>query len=682
MSEDSSVDRLNRKLYARGDGPKIRERRALEPQEIREDMHHDWMRQEDVQATHDALAYDPEQELEALRQGIVPGVNDEAHLPSVLKDERYSAPAMAVRAKRRVMARVVRSIFLASLAFFLIAAGTATYFFILGNNQVTCNKIRIDVSGPMSIPSGKELSLGVGITNDNPVALEHAVLVVNYPEGARSADNANVPLPTSREEIGTIDAGERLRTTSRSILFGREQDVRDIELTLEYKIRDSDAEFVCSVTNSVLISTAPVALTVDGLEEVSSDQELVLTATIVSNSEEVVSDQRLVVNYPFGYQFLRSEPDPTDGNNVWDIGDVGQGAKSTVVIYGAVRSPTTEARSVSFTLGARDPDHVQEVATVLQKLEHPLLIARPFLALEAMVNGSLEPTVSVTSGGRVQGQLQWKNTLPNPLYDVEIELKLPAEYIERSSVDAYDAFFRSVDNTIIWTPQTNTGFREVAPNASGKLSYSFELAPLGGGTGAREPSFELGFTVRARRSADKNEVQEVLIGQARRTIKFETDLQFSPRVAYSYGPFVNTGPHPPRVDAQTTYTIQWSIGNTTSELKDTQVRAVLPLNVNWLNKTEPEGEMTYNTVTREVVWRAGSIPAGTGASAPQRSIAFQIALTPSITQLGRELPLVQRVVAEGVDGFTGDVIEREVDEQTIKLVGDPMFPGDKAGVLP
>jgi hypothetical protein len=39
-------------------------------------------------------------------------------------------------------------------------------------------------------------------------------------------------------------------------------------------------------------------------------------------------------------------------------------------------------------------------------------------------------------------------------------------------------------------------------------------------------------------------------------------------------------------------------------------------------------------------------------------------------------------VAEGVDGFTGDVIEREVDEQTIKLVGDPMFPGDKAGVLP
>ncbi|MBP9760589.1 MAG: hypothetical protein KBD24_04500 [Candidatus Pacebacteria bacterium] len=682
MPEDSSVERLKKKLYAREGGPLSRERRELHEEDARTDVSSDWMRHEDIVETRNTLAYDPKRELEDLRQGIVQKPQA-THTPAIFSNTKVQSEAVVRASKNRVGVRVVKTIFFASLAFFLLATTAAVYFFWLGNSQVTCDKITFDISGPMSVPSGKELVLNVGIANENPVALQDVYLTTKYPDGTRSAADSSIMLPTTREQIGTVDSGERVRTSERAVLFGKEQSEQKVQFTLEYTLKDSSATFTCPTEEkTVLIATAPVALSVNGLEEVSSGQELVLTIQVRSNSEETVPDQRLVVEYPFGYQYVRAEPPPTEGNGVWDIGDMGQGAERTITVHGVVQAQTTEARVVRFSLGEKDQVDAKALATTMQLLEHPLMITRPFLTLDLVLNGSVDSIITTEFGQAIHGKLRWRNAMQDPLYDVEIEAVLPEQLIDKGSVDVDSGFFRSVDQTMLWTPQTDDDLREVAPGSDGVFGFTFNTKTPLGDTSLRTPSMEIAFTVRGRRVSDNIPIEQTLVSQARRTIRFVTDMNFTPRVVYSIGPFVNTGAHPPRVDKETTYTIIWNIANNLNNLSGVQVHGQLPVYVTWLGKVDsPNESVYYNPTTREVAWQAGDMSTKIGEQTPPREVAFQVALIPSITQLGDEVSLIEGVVARGVDVFTGNVIERTVRSQTTKLGDtDPRFQSDRGEV--
>lgn len=682
--EDSSIDRLKKKLYARDSVPELRERRKLT------DEHHDvvadgWTRQEDLQPNNDSLAYNPEQELALLREGIVSGATVKREtIPAVFNDVRVQRGVAEPRAKRRIMMRLVKTVFFASFVFFLISAGIAGYFYWAEYNQVACNRIPIEVTGSSAVPGGKEYIFEVGIENGNPVALTDAVLIFDYPEGARSPEDTSSALTVVRETIGTIESDERVRATGRVVLFGREQTEQTIGLSMEYRIKDSNALFTCRKEHVVRIATSPVSLKVDGIQEIASGQELALTITIRSNAEQVVPNQRLLVEYPFGYQFVRAEPKPTHDTNVWDIGDVGQGHERTIVIRGQVQAQTTESRTVRVTLGEGDSADSARIENTLQFVEHPLTITRPFLALELALNGKADPVISARLGDHVTGHLRYTNTLPDPVYNVSVEAVLPSMYVDRSEVTVDQGFFRSVDQTILWTPNTQNVLKEIGPGETGVLGFSFLTQSPIDVPVLRTPSMDISFTVNGQRVRDNIPVQQTLLSQAQRTIRFMTSMAFRPAVAYSVGPFKNTGSHPPKVDQETTYTVIWHLENTINEVKGVQVKGTLPIYVSWQNKIDPESEgVTYNPMTREVLWTAGDVSAHTGSVEGPREVAFQVALIPSITQLGSEVDLVTDLSARGIDTFTEDVIEQRVSDQTTAItdVSDPMFRRDQGRVI-
>jgi hypothetical protein len=670
MSDESSVDRLNRKLYARGEGPHEHARRTLH--EEAHEVHDTWVSQEDIQQQHE-LEDDPARMLEELREGHLPGKAAERG-PSILYDKRASTVATAAREKRRVASRLVRTAFFASLTFFVLAAGIAAYFFMVGKNTISCDNLGITISGPVTIPSGKELVLSVGIVNHNPVPLQDTALVVSYPEGTRSPENSSISLPTDRQQIGTLNPDEPVRATTHAVLFGKEQTQQSINASVEYHIADSNAVFTCPAPYQVLIATAPVTLTVDGLEEISSGQQLTLTVTLASNSDELVPDLRMTADYPFGYEFVSAEPEPTNGRNVWDIGDLTPGGKRTITVTGVVSAQSVEARAVKFRVGEKQPANPDELATTLQVVDHPLLITRPFLALSLTLNDSTAAELSAVPGQTISGDLTWTNVLPYPLYDVEIETSLPGPLVDVSSVKAKDAYFRSVDRTLQWTPQTVADLKTIEPGAKGRTQFTFNINKFIEDTSARDPALDLSFTVRARRISDDVPVEQTLVAQVPRTIKLTSDLQLTPYVVYSIGPFTNAGPYPPRVDQETTYTITWNIKNTTNAVDTVQVTGELPLYVRWLGAINPsDAAVSYNPATHEVSWNVGDVPASTGYQTPAREVAFQVAFIPSITQLDMEPELVQNLVARGVDHFTGTVIERSIRKQTTAIPRDPYF---------
>lgn len=678
MSDDTSIDRLQWKLHARTGKSVVHERR-----ELHEDVHdrpnvpERWEDPDVVPVALDS-AHDAAAKLEALREGRTDtGVLQRG--PSVLYEARATAVAHERIEKERLLSRTVRVIFLASFVFFMLSAGIASYFFVIGKNKVSCDRLLVEVTGPISVSSGEELVLNVGVLNKNPVPITSTTLILEYPDGTRVAGDTATPLPRTRDDLGTLDPGERVRAFAKSVMYGREQTERDIGMTVEFKVDGSNAVFRCAYPYHLVIATAPVSLAVDGLEEITSGQEITLTAKLTTNTESVVPNVRLVAEYPFGFQFRSATPPPANGLDVWEIGDMAPGSERTVTVTGTVLSQSIEERAIRFRVGEKSDTNSEEIASTLQAVEHPLFITKPFLALTFEVNDSTDSEVPLRLGEHVTGSLVWANTLTYPIYDVEIEAQIPSDLIDPYSVVVPEGFFRSADRTVLWTPQTNEGLKVVEPGTRGRLSLQFSTKDIPADSSVLTPAFDIAFTVRARRVSDDVPVQETLVAQSKRTLKFVSGLALSAWTAYSTGPFSNYGPHPPRVHQETTYTLFWKLTNTTNAVDQTQVRGELPVYVTWLGAVSPENErVTYDPSTRIVTWNVGEVPPSTGVQNPAREVAFRVSLTPSISQLEEEPELMKEPSVRGVDRFTGTVLERSLRSQTTRLANDPLFVGRAA----
>ena len=556
----------------------------------------------------------------------------------------------------------MRGVFVVSLLFFLCAVGFAMYFFNGGTNQVSCDNVNINISGPMSIASGKKLSLDVHVENKNPVPMRNAELDIIFPEGARDAEYSSVSLPSTELQIGTVEVDERVRSSVQALLFGQEMTQQELTAELSYEIDDSNASFTCSESYEVTIATAPIQVTVEGFEEVYSGQEVDLKVMITSNSEEIVSDLRMIVNYPFGFNLVSSEPEPSYENTVWDLGDLAPGAEKTLVLHGVVSGQGIESSMIQFEVGEKDTARSDGIVTVLQKVDHSLFVTRPFLSLELSIDEATEPEVVADLGSVVSAQICWKNTTNDALHDVEIDAILDGVMLDEASVTSNSGYYRSFDNTIIWTPQTtHDNFRVVEPGEEGVLNFIFSTEQFKNITSVVNPVLSIELAAQARRVSESISVPQSLIEQSKRVIRFNTDPTLEAYAVYSNGPFNNTGSHPPRVDQETTYTVVLSISNTVNEMHATEVHGVLPEHVRWLGAYSPtDSSISYNSVTREVIWSPGVIARTTGYESPLKVVYFQIATIPSISQRDYFLTLVDNLTLQGVDSFTGSVLEREV----------------------
>ncbi len=668
--DDSSIEHVKEDLYKRGVVHEERHRRTLHEVE-HEEVQSSW----DAPKTEEEVAHehDPQYILDELHKGHVPGMEESE--PEIFNDPHFEQGQHEYEEKKSFASRIIKGIFAISFVFFIFAAGIAGVVYYRGGNQVSCDNVSISITGPQSIASGKNLSLDINVDNSNPVPMRNTELEVVFPDGTRDAEYPSLRLPSTKLEVGTIEVGERVRSTVHALLFGQEMTKQQVNAKVTYEIDDSNASFTCEQAYEVTIATAPITLSVTGLEEISSGQEVELKVTVTSNSEEVVPDQRIVVDYPFGFDFVSSEPEPTTGDNAWDLGDLAPGAQRILTFKGVVRGQGTEAKAISVEVGEKDPANVDKLTTVLQKVSHPILVTKPFLALDIDINGDSSSEVVGQLGGMISGKITWQNTTEDALHDVEIDLKLDGVMLDESTVTGERAYYRSVDDTIIWTPQTTNGkLNAIEPGESGVFSFSFLTEKFDYRTSATNPSFNLEIEATARRISDSVEVPQSLTGQAKRIIRFDTDPTFNTYAVYNIGPLNNTGPHPPVVDTETTYTIVWSISNTTNDLRSTEVRGVLPEYVQWLGVYSPnDATVTYNPVTREVIWSPDGIARGAGYESPSKELYFQVSAIPSISQVSRLLTLIITPTLQGVDSFTGSVIERKEYLTDTQLLNDPYF---------
>ena len=161
-----------------------------------------------------------------------------------------------------------------------------------------------------------------------------------------------------------VKAGETINEIIRSSLYGKEGTEQSIGIAVEYRVEGSNAIFVKEAKYTVLLSSAPLSVSVDTFSEVNANQEIELRIVVASNAGSPIEDVLLRAQYPFGLNLrIQSRARAM-------VRRCGNGHNQTRrsrpdSLKGVVRGQDNEQKVFTFTAGRRDDKNEREISAVL-----------------------------------------------------------------------------------------------------------------------------------------------------------------------------------------------------------------------------------------------------------------------------------------------------------------------------
>ncbi len=545
---------------------------------------------------------------------------------------------------------------LGALAIFIIALAVAAYFLVFGGGATSSDRIDISVAPIPALRSGDVATLLVTVTNNNRTPITNTKFSIAFPESARDANNPLAAYPRFEDTIGDIPPGESRQQTVRVVLSGSTGEVVTLPLKLEYKTEGSNAVFIKEMTHTVTITSSPLSVTVQTDGVAPGGQEVALTVRVHSDSPVPLENVAVLAEYPFG--FIPSKA----GVSLFDIGTLAAGSDASVTVRGTLTGEDAAERVFRFSAGTKGTGNT--LGIVYASGQGTVLLSRPFVATTFSVNGTTGTDLVVPAGKMTEVRLAWANTLPTDITNTTITVQLAGDALDASSVTASGGFYRSVDRTVLFAPDTNPVLANLAAGTVANGSFSFTTKAAG-----QNPSITALITVTGKNSAGGGAPTQ-LTSTMTKTILVGTELGAKVRASRTAGPFKNTGPIPPQPNVESTYTVLLSFTSSVNSVAGATMRAVLPSYVRYVSSND--SNVTYDANTRTVTWTAGDVAAGTTATNPKQS-AFQVALLPSTSQRGTSPVLVTSITYSGTDRFTKRVLEGTVPEVSTQTSQDPGY---------
>jgi hypothetical protein len=551
----------------------------------------------------------------------------------------------------------------------------AAVYLFGGFGLISSRNIELLVSGPAEAAGGELVRWEVLVRNQNKVKLETAEIVFHYPKGFRPVNKSPGVLLTERRVLGEIQPQAAARETFSAFAFGPLDFEGQAEAALEYRTAGSNAIFEKTETILVKISRSPVGVSINIPKELNVGREINFEIKVVSNAGDAIKDIAVELVYPPGFTFKDSFPEPSEGQNRWQLGDLLPGQKRSVKISGVFEGAESEQRNIEALAGFME----NKSLNVYGSASAGVTLRRLFIDLEAVVNSQKSETLAVRSGDRLNVELKWKNNLPEILRNVTLEVELAGEAVDEKSISVNNGFYRGFDKKIIWTPSSLKELQTLEPGAEGRASFSFQLydvlrLPR---EKMKNPQIILKGKIYPAEAGPSLAGVDVS-GNFEISLKLETMLRLSVRGLYFSGIFPGSGPLPPRVGQETLYAVSWSLANISSDISGLIVRAALPPYLRWKGIISPPGEnIVFDAAKSEVVWTAGSLKAGVGILEPAREVMFKIGFVPSPDQVGSSPVLLFDISAEGRDDFTGNIVRASEPSLTIDLLR--FDPGLKSG---
>lgn len=400
------------------------------------------------------------------RRGTL-GDNPEHDLPG---DWKHNEDEMAEKKKKSVL----NMVFWGALIFFLVAFGYAIFSLETGLNTVSPDNIEIKVSGPTEVDAGKMVGLEVAVTNRNDVRMEGATLIAEYPLGTRDPDDTTQELRRTHVDLGTINPGDSIESVLEAIFFGKEGDSKVIELDIEYRIPDSGATFHKDRTYELEIASAPIELDISMPEEIHQGEVFTIKVDIASNADSDLQNMLFVVDYPSGFEFIGSGPEPTFDTDVWLLGGIEAGGDRVLTIQGRLDGQVDDSRAFRFEIGTQSTRNEKIVGTPFAAYTEEVMLRRPLVDLSVRVDGEETQSFSADASSDTRFEIMWRNNTNGSIEDVVVEARLRGNSFDPDSLSIQGGQYRADTQTIVWNPSTLPRLERIGAGEEGSVSFEFE----------------------------------------------------------------------------------------------------------------------------------------------------------------------------------------------------------------
>lgn len=535
------------------------------------------------------------------------------------------------------------------IIFLLILVGVSYWLY---RRQIFSKEIlKLEILGPETCQAGEEIEYTIKYKNNGNVRLEDLKFVFEYPEGSLLLEDRSERV---MEDLGDLYPGQEEILKFKAQIFGKQGEIRTVKASLNYRPKNLKAFYESKSTFSTKIESVPLTFGFDFPSKIVAGKEIKISLNYFSNLDFPISDLRVKIEYPQDFEFLEAKPEGIEKNE-WEIKMLNRAEGGRIDVVGIVSGEIGGQKVFRAQLGI----WLKDKFFLLKETVRGVELIRPHLAISQQINGSEDYIAS--PGELLRYEIFFRNIGGESFENLFLVARLEGPF-ELESINSELGKVNSTDKSILWDWRDVPELRYFAQGEEGKVEFWINL----------KRSWEI------KSPVDKNFVlkNKVLLFQVSEEFetKINSKLEIFQKGYFKDEVFGNSGPIPPRVGKRTTYTIIWQVKNYYNDVKNVKVRAVLPPGVRLTGNIFPENEkqkFTFDSGSREILWDLNDLEAGTGILSSQKSLAFQIELTPSENQRGLVATLINEAQISGEDQFTGINLKTSVSAVDTTLPDDP-----------
>ncbi|HNU96983.1 MAG: hypothetical protein PHT82_00430 [Candidatus Portnoybacteria bacterium] len=543
-----------------------------------------------------------------------------------------------------------------------------------GRSSFLSSNVNISIESPNDIASGEEIELIVHYDNGNRVDLNEANLIVTYPEGAFSSNGEEIYQDS--KTIGIIEGKKQGEVIFKVRLLGEKGSAKNIVAKLIYKPENISSKFESNTSTKIEINVISIGIHIEGSEKAVAGQEVNYAIEYENKTDKTINDLKIKLEYPDDFIFKNSEPVPTSENDtsIWEINTLKANEKKTINLVGVLNGQEMENKILKGTIGKNEGNNFLQYS----QSEFVTQISQAPIILDVGIDNFSKENCVIDAGQNLKYTIKFKNNT-----DIALRELILKAHIENNGIFNVEdielnkkGFFDSRNNVIVWSGADIPTLNLLETGQSGEVGFSIQIRNRLPIYSFNDKNFKANIiaeiqtlTVPAKFAGTELKFEKEL------SCKINTQMSLATKVYYhdTYQGIYNSGPIPPKVNSTTQYTVHWQITNTSNDLNNVIVKSVLPQGIEWtgnvINKSD-KGQIFYNERTKEIVWNVGKVSAGAGVTMSVYEIIFQIALTPSINQVGAMPTLINESQIEGKDLFTGTILTKTASAVNTSIPDD------------
>ena len=528
-------------------------------------------------------------------------------------------------------------------------------------------RVEISITGPKNVASAEETTFTVTYANNNWAGLENVMLLVSYPESFHPEGDKALLIKGSLLEIplGEMKANTENKVSITGKFYGSKGDLASLEAKLHYTSKGISTVFEKSMRFGVNVASSPLTLEITAPVEAVPGQDVEYVIDYNNVSDLSFTNLRVKLEYPDGFQFVSAEPRPSEGEAIWYIGNLNAQAQGKIIVRGVIAGQRDEYKRVRGMIGFFQGDG--KFVAYAENERQMRIVASPF-ALSQTVNGLTDITVS--PGENLQYVIRYKNESNVGMRDAIVSVEINPTLLDMSQLTLKRGAYDAARKMITWKASDIPSLGRIEPGASGEISFSvpvLQKIPAGS---------EKNLSIRSVAKIDSPDIQtsigsNKIIGSNMLLVKLASLANMEVRAFYADTLLPNSGPVPPKVGQETSYTLRINLTNSSNDLSSARVSVMLPTNVQYKGRFAPGEEVvTFNERSNELVWEVGTVSPATNAS---RQLAFQVTMVPSPGDVGTVLMLMNSATFTAEDTYTHQNIRIEVKDKNSDLTDDAAY---------